>query len=99
MNDTPQNKKLIGMHRLLYKKYDTKDANQTGEITNDYIECDTGLSGGDFDGCLWDFATNNHIDINGIKAIHKFYSSPRLWKSNNWLKMHGYPMRRRGRLK
>lgn len=37
--------------------------------------------------------------IDDIRNMCELYNTPRCWKSNNWLKMHGYPMRRRGRLK
>lgn len=37
--------------------------------------------------------------LDDIRDICELYNTPRLWKSNNWLKMHGYPMRRMGRLK
>lgn len=54
-----------------------------GEMNNDYIiEYDTGLSGSDFDG-------------DDMNSIYNLCDYPRLWRSNNWLKMHGYPMRRK----
>lgn len=41
-------------------------------------------------------ALTPHTDIKGIEEMRKRAVNTKA-KTNNWLKMHGYPMRRKGR--